>query len=164
MVSLPVKPCSSRSRSKIRVAECRCFFGSARSASRIWSMIGMNGSSFGRAGAFDLRYPGGTECSRIFRTVLRSMPKTRAASLLLILSTWHARRTRLYRSTEYISPPSTRCLRRKVRNLTPRRSDQPTASAVQFVSGIYRPAQLQQLWRTSSWFTPWIQTFNALGR
>jgi hypothetical protein len=95
---------------------------------------------------------------------LRSMPKTRAASLLLILSTWHARRTRLYRSTEYISPPSTRCLRRKVRNLTPRRSDQPTASAVQFVSGIYRPAQLQQLWRTSSWFTPWIQTFNALGR
>jgi hypothetical protein len=61
----------------------------------------------------------------------------RAASLLLIPSTWHARRTRLYRSTEYISPPSARCLRRKVRNLTPRRSDQLTVSDVQFVSGIH---------------------------
>jgi len=102
-------------------------------------MIGMNGSSFGRAGGFDRRYPGGTECSGIFRTVFRSMLKTRAASLLLIPSTWHARRTRLYRSTEYIAPPSARCLRRKVRILTPRRSDQPTASAVQFVSGNHMP-------------------------
>ena len=37
----PAKSCSSRSRSKIRWAVCRCFFGSARSVSRIWSMIGV---------------------------------------------------------------------------------------------------------------------------
>ena len=42
--------------------------------------------------------------------VLRSIPKCRAAALLLIPSTWHARRTRLYSSTEYISPPSARLL------------------------------------------------------
>ncbi|MDH3289344.1 MAG: transposase [Betaproteobacteria bacterium] len=39
---------------------------------------------------------------------MRSIPKWRAAALLLIPTTWHARRTRLYRSTEYISPPSAR--------------------------------------------------------
>jgi len=58
-------------------------------------MTGMNGSSFGRGGGFDRRYPGGTECFRIFETVFRSIPNIRAASLLLIPSTWHARRTRL---------------------------------------------------------------------
>ena len=57
-------------------------------------MIGMKGSSFGRTGGFVRRYPGGTECFRIFATVLRSMSNSRAASLLLIPSTWHARRTR----------------------------------------------------------------------
>ena len=66
----------------------------ARSASRIWSMIGRNGSSFGRAGSFDRRYPGGTECFRIFATVLRSIPNNRAAARSLNPSTWHARRTR----------------------------------------------------------------------
>jgi hypothetical protein len=59
------------------------------------------------------RYPGGTECSSIFATVLRSIPKRRAAALLLIPSTWHARRTRCIASTEYISPPSARCIGRK---------------------------------------------------
>ena len=57
-------------------------------------MIGMNRSSFGRAGGFDRRYPGGTECCRIFDTVLRSIPNSRAASRSLSPSTWHARRTR----------------------------------------------------------------------
>ena len=75
-----------------------------------WMMSGMNGSGFGRAGGPFLRYPGGTACFRIFDTVLRSIPKCRAAALLLIPSTWHARRTRLYSSTEYISPPSARLL------------------------------------------------------
>lgn len=102
-------------------------------------MTGMKGSSFGRAGGCDRRYPGGTECSRIFRTVFRLILKTRAASLLLIPSAWHALCTRLYRSTEHISPPSARCLKRKVRTLTPPRSDQPTVSADQFASGIHIP-------------------------
>ena len=48
------------------------------------SMIGMKGSSFGRTVGFDRRYPGGTECSSIFATVLRSMLNSRTASLLLI--------------------------------------------------------------------------------
>ena len=43
-------------------------------------MIGRNGSSFGRTGGFERRYPGGTECFRIFDTVLRSIPKNRAAA------------------------------------------------------------------------------------
>ena len=60
IVSLPVNPCSSRNRSKIRLAVCRCFFSWLWSSSRIWSMIGRKGSSFGRTGGFDRRYPGGT--------------------------------------------------------------------------------------------------------
>src|ERR1039458_9107585 len=43
----PVKPCSSRSRSKIRFAVCCCFFGRDLSSSRIRSIIGINGSSGG---------------------------------------------------------------------------------------------------------------------
>ena len=46
----PVNPCSSRSRSWIRFAVCRCFCSWLLSSSRIWSMTGMNGSSFGRGG------------------------------------------------------------------------------------------------------------------
>jgi hypothetical protein len=75
MVMPPVKPCSSRSRSKIRFAVCRCFLIRALSSSRIWSMIAMNGSSFGRVGGRSRRYPGGTECFKILETVLRSIPK-----------------------------------------------------------------------------------------
>jgi hypothetical protein len=48
----PVKPCSSRSRSKIRFDVCCCFFGRPLSSARILSMIAMNGSSFGRTGGF----------------------------------------------------------------------------------------------------------------
>ena len=86
----------------------RCFLSRDLSSSNIWLTGGMNGSGFGRAGGPFLRYPGGTACFRIFDTVLRSIPKCRAAALLLIPPTWHARRTRLYSSTEYISPPSAR--------------------------------------------------------
>src|SRR6056297_887083 len=93
----------------------------------------MNGSSFGRTGKAVRRYPGGTECSRIFASVLRSIPKRRPAALLLIPSPWHARRTRLYKSTEYISPPSAHRLQVsgfRLRNFTPRRSDHQTVSVV----------------------------------
>ena len=47
-----VKPCSSRSRSKIRFAVCCCFFGRDLSSLRIWSITEINGSSFGFAGGF----------------------------------------------------------------------------------------------------------------
>ena len=46
-------------------------------------MIAMNGSSFGLAGGFDRRYPGGTENSNILSTVLGSMPNRRATARLL---------------------------------------------------------------------------------
>ena len=101
----PVKPCSSRSRAWMRLAVCRCFLITRLSSSRICSMIGTKGSSLGRTTGADRRYPGGTECFRILATVLRSIPNRRPAALLFIPSTWHARRTRLYNSTEYISPP-----------------------------------------------------------
>ena len=107
----------------------RCFLSRDLSSSNIWLTGGMNGSGFGRAGGPFLRYPGGTACFRIFDTVLRSIPKCRAAALLLIPSTWHARRTRLYSSTEYISPPSARLLQASEwRSFTPRQSDHPTDS------------------------------------
>jgi len=76
------------------LAVWRCFLRRDLSPSRIWSMIPTNGSSFGLSGGPSRRYPGGTECFWIFDTVLLSIPNNRAASLLLIPSTWHARRTR----------------------------------------------------------------------
>ena len=42
----PVKPCSSRSRSKIRFAVCCCFFGRRLSSARILSMTAMYAPSF----------------------------------------------------------------------------------------------------------------------
>jgi hypothetical protein len=50
MVMPPVKPCSSLSRSKIRLAVCRCFFGRPLSWARMPSMMAMTASSFGRTG------------------------------------------------------------------------------------------------------------------
>jgi len=50
VVCVPVKPYSSRSRSKIRFDVCRCFFGRSLSSSRMRSMTPMKGSSFGRTG------------------------------------------------------------------------------------------------------------------
>ena len=52
------------------------------------------------------RYPGGSECRSIFLTVARAMPNRLAASRWLRPSTWQASRTRRYRSTVYILPPS----------------------------------------------------------
>ena len=83
----PVKRYSPRSRSKIRFDVCRCFFGTSLSASRIWSMIPVNPSSFGRGAGWLRRYPGGTENANILATVRGSTPNTRAASRLLIPST-----------------------------------------------------------------------------
>lgn len=44
-------------------------------------------------------------------------------------------------STQYISSPSARCLKRDVRNFSPLRSAYLIASASQFVSGIHIPQQ-----------------------
>ena len=52
IVRPPVKPYSSRRRSKIRFAVCCCFLGRDLSSKRIRSIIAMNGSSFGLAGGF----------------------------------------------------------------------------------------------------------------
>jgi len=40
-------PCSDRSRSKTRLAVCRCFGGALRSATRIAAITGVSGPSFG---------------------------------------------------------------------------------------------------------------------
>ena len=64
------------------------------------------GASFGRFGGWRRRYPGGSECRSIFLTVSRAMPNRLAASRWLRPSTWQASRTRRYRSTVYILPPS----------------------------------------------------------
>ena len=65
-------------------------------------MTPVKGSSLGRWGGRFLRYPGGTGCESILRTVSRCRPNTRDASLMLIPSTRHALRTRKYMSTMYI--------------------------------------------------------------
>ena len=64
------------------------------------------GASFRRFGGWRRRYPGGSECRSIFLTVSRAMPNRLAASRWLRPSTWQASRTRRYRSTVYILPPS----------------------------------------------------------
>ena len=69
-------------------------------------MISVKGASFGRFGGWRRRYPGGSECRSIFLTVSRAMPNRLAASRWLRPSTWQASRTRRYRSTVYILPPS----------------------------------------------------------
>ena len=73
---------------------------------RSQSMISVKGASFGRFGGWRRRYPGGSECRSIFLTVSRAMPNRLAASRWLRPSTWQASRTRRYRSTVYILPPS----------------------------------------------------------
>ena len=57
------------SRSKIRFAVCRCFFGAFWSATRISWMIGNTGANTGRGRTSFCRYPGGSECDRIFFNV-----------------------------------------------------------------------------------------------
>ena len=69
-------------------------------------MISVKGASFGRFGGWRRRHPGGSECRSIFLTVSRAMPNRLAASRWLRPSTWQASRTRRYRSTVYILPPS----------------------------------------------------------
>ena len=104
-------------------------------------MTAMNGSSLGRTAGPVRRYPGATVCSSIFATVLRSIPNWRAAALLLTPSTWHARRSRMYQSTEYISRPQLVRFGPKMRTFTPRWSDYPTDPTDHFVSGIHTLAQ-----------------------
>ena len=58
----PVNPCSSRRRSKMRFAVCRCLrYSSLRSPRSHSSMSPVNPSSFGRRTGAVRRYPGGTE-------------------------------------------------------------------------------------------------------
>ena len=71
-----------------------------------WRRVAREGASFGRFGGWRRRYPGGSECRSIFLTVSRAMPNRLAASRWLRPSTWQASRTRRYRSTVYILPPS----------------------------------------------------------
>ncbi len=70
-------------------------------------------------------------------TAIRS-EACRAASLLLIPSTRHARRTRSYSSTDYLSRTQFFRLGIKTRTFTPRRSDHPIVSTDHFVSGIHK--------------------------
>jgi len=77
---------SSRSRSKIRLDVCRCFFGRSLSDTRIASITPLNSSSFGRNGGFLRKYPGGTENFSIFETVLAFMAKRSTAARSLIPS------------------------------------------------------------------------------
>src|SRR4051794_1369189 len=65
-------------------------------------MIAATASSLGRGRGLVRRKPGGTEKASILRTVLRWMPKRRAASRWLSPSTWQAWRTLPYSSTENI--------------------------------------------------------------
>src|SRR3954452_16303250 len=103
-------------------------------------MSPVNASSFGRKGAFVRRWPGGTEKVSILRTVLRWMPKRRAASRWLSPSTWQAWRTRPSSSTENIPafPGSFRTRSKKALSrysLVPPRPDYPAAVSVEhFVS------------------------------
>src|SRR5579862_4556429 len=80
----PWNRCSAFSRSQIRFAVCRCFFGCDLSSSRIWSMIPTHGPSFGRFTGFFRSYPGGTEYASIFRIVFRANPNARHACRILI--------------------------------------------------------------------------------
>ena len=107
-------------------------------------MIAMNGSRLGRTAGPVRRYPGATACSSIFATVLHSIPNWRAAALLLIPSTGHARRTRLYQSTQYISRPQLVRLGPKMRTFTPRWSDYPTDPTDHFVSGIHTQGKIER--------------------
>jgi hypothetical protein len=70
----------------IRLAVCRRFTGAVRSASRIASISGINGPSFGLSGGRCRTYPGGIENRHIFETVSRLNPKIRAASRRLLPS------------------------------------------------------------------------------
>ena len=87
---------------------CRCFFSRPVVALRRIMVddrnerVKLGAAPEGPSG----RYPGGTACSSIFATVLRSIPNRRTAALLnQSLATWHVRPHRLYKSTEYISRP-----------------------------------------------------------
>ena len=100
--SRPLNPYSALSRSCIRFAVCRCFFGTPLSSSSIRSMTPVYGSSLGLRGGRCRQYPGGTEYFSIFLTVSRCSPNSRAASRMLIPSTMQARLTLAYISTLYI--------------------------------------------------------------
>ena len=80
--------------------------GMAEALARVSERLPAKGASFGRFGGWRRRYPGGSECRSIFLTVSRAMPNRLAASRWLRPSTWQASRTRRYRSTVYILPPS----------------------------------------------------------
>ena len=68
------------SRSKIRLAVCRCFRGRCLSSARMASMTPCHGPSLGRRMGACRRYPGGNEYSSIFLIVFRASPNYRATA------------------------------------------------------------------------------------
>ena len=103
---------------------------------QIRSMTPTNGSSFGRGGDPARRYPGGTECFRIFDTVLH---RSRNAGLPPARSS-RQRGTPavpVHKAPQNTSPRLQLVASgAKWRNFTPRRPGDQTVSVDQFVSGI----------------------------
>src|SRR3954469_20285285 len=80
VVSPPWYPCSARSRSKIRLAECRCFFGAFLPSSRIWWTTGRRGSRIDGRRGLGGGDPGGSGLSRIFLRVFQWIVYSRQAA------------------------------------------------------------------------------------
>ena len=74
------KDATTPQRLEMRLAVWRCFTGAVRSGSRIASITGSSGPSFGFAAGSLRVYPGGSENRHILATVSRFSPNTRAAS------------------------------------------------------------------------------------
>ena len=146
MVILPVKPCSSRSRSNTRLLVCRCFFGRSLSAARIASIMPVNPSSFGRNGGFLRTYPGGTENFSIFETVRALMPNRSAAARSLIPSIITACRTRAYSSTVFIPRPLPKSAKdSNCRSFAPARPHKSVASVRDYCSGFHTDGASRRL-------------------
>jgi hypothetical protein len=118
-------------------------------------MIRVNPSSFDAA---NRRCPAApTENFSAFRTVPRCIPNTRAASRILISSTWQARRMRSYSSTEYILPwlpPAQNPAWGQTRRKTSRRplSDHPAVSGGHFSAAAYKETYLYKIILSERYF------------
>src|SRR5664280_873040 len=76
----------------MRLAVWRCLAGAVLSASRISSITGRNGPSFGFPRGAWRRYPGGAGWARIFFSVLHPMPNSRHTERFESFSTSTLRR------------------------------------------------------------------------
>jgi hypothetical protein len=103
---------------------------------------------FGRAGGVDRRYPGGTECSRIFDTVLRSIGQSRTTGPPLARSAIDMARSphmRIEFHKVHLPAFSSFASGAKWRSFTPRQSEHPTASVTQYVSEIHMLSCIRSL-------------------